>query len=344
MPIYLRYHLSPIDAIFAGTIRAGLDYYELTHDDVARFRDDEEGRFRDGLAAVAVPYLYDTKNLSGQGRGSERSLAVAHAEFPAAMFEALEFRRHRLARVRELQKLAGTPSWECLLELAGWAEDEIELRLPHAPEDVAVPEISHDTTIVLILARWARDLVRAVRAEKGRDKPDVPSLNHLLYGDGMPTSVLRFILPEGQADLRRRWIPDDIHQKVTKFWDQCNAEDALAMGKGVQVVRVGAELPGLSAGRYCHEAGCVEAVTLSLTMREVSSHKQDPGPLMPALDQAAVFMGWCLYQGVWWCPAHTVAKLLACADCLSPCPECSCLGGSQVTAVGGMLEPTRGVG
>ena len=40
MPIYLRYHLSPIDAIFAGTTRAGLDYYE-------------EGRFRDGLAEVA---------------------------------------------------------------------------------------------------------------------------------------------------------------------------------------------------------------------------------------------------------------------------------------------------
>lgn len=173
MPIYLRYRLSPADALVAGTTRAGLDYYELTHDDVVRFRDDEEGRFRDGLAAVAEPYLYDSKSLPGKElHGAEchgaRALAVTHAEFPAAMFEALAFRRHRLARVRQLQKLAATPSWECLLELAGWAEDEIELRLPHAPEDVAVPELSHDTTIALVLACWARDLVHVVRAESGR--------------------------------------------------------------------------------------------------------------------------------------------------------------------------------
>src|SRR5512137_2645686 len=112
MPIYLRYRLSPVDALSAGTTRAGLDYYELTHDDVARFRDDEEGRLREGLAAVAEPYLCDSKSLPGKERHGARALAVTHAEFPAAMFEALAFRRHRLARVRQLQKLAATPSWE----------------------------------------------------------------------------------------------------------------------------------------------------------------------------------------------------------------------------------------
>lgn len=342
MPIYLRYRLSPADALAAGTTRAGLDYYELTYDDVARFRDDEEGRLRDGLAAVAEPYLCDSKSLPGKElhgaeRHGARALAVTHAEFPAAMFEALAFRRHRLARVRQLQKLAATPSWECLLELAGWAEDEIELRLPHAPEDVAVPELFHDTTIALVLACWARDLVHVVRAESGRDIPDVPSLNHFLCGDGMPPSVARLIQP-GPADLGSRWIPDELRQKLTKFWDQCAAEDAPSMGKGVQVVRVGAELPGASVARYCHETGCVEAVTLTLTKREVPAHVPDPGPLMPALDHAAVFLGWRRCQKVWWCPAHTVAKLLACAECLSPCPECICEGGPRTEAVAGMLE------
>lgn len=337
MPIYLRYHLSTIDALFEGTTQAGLDYYELTHDDVARFRDDEEGRFRDGLAAVAGPYLYDSKQLSGKERDGERALAVTHAEFPAAMFETLESRRHRLARVRQLQELAATPSWECALELAGWAEDEIELRLPHAPEDVVVPEISHDTTIALVLSRWARDLVRVVRAESGRDIPDVPSLNHLLYGGGMPPSVTRLILAGGQADPAWAWIPEDIYRKVTKYSDLCDAEE-------VQVVQVGAELPGLTAGRYCHEIGCVEAIILTLTKRTFSAHVPEPGPQMLALDQAAVFLGWRVYQEVWWCPAHTTAKLLACANCLSPCPECSCEGAPGITAVAGMLEPTGGLG
>jgi hypothetical protein len=98
------------------------------------------------------------------------------------------------------------------------------------------------------------------------------------------------------------------------------------------------QLPGSSWGIHCHEEGCVEALSLSRTTRIVPSHEDDYEHLMPALDQAAVSLGWRICQSVWWCPAHTVAKLLACADCLSPCPECSCMGGPRGEALAGMLE------
>ena len=95
--------------------------------------------------------------------------------------------------------------------------------------------------------------------------------------------------------------------------------------------------PGSSCGIHCHEDGCVEEVSLARTTALSPTDEDDYMNLLPALDTAAVFLGWRLHQGVWWCPTHTVAKLLACAHCLSPCPECSCEGGPCGEAVAGMI-------
>jgi hypothetical protein len=85
----------------------------------------------------------------------------------------------------------------------------------------------------------------------------------------------------------------------------------------------------------------VATLTLTRTAAVLPSHEDDYEYLMPARDQAAVFLGWRVHQGAWWCPWHTIVKLLACASCFSPCPECSCTGGPRGEAVDGMLEADR---
>lgn len=65
------------------------------------------------------------------------------------------------------------------------------------------------------------------------------------------------------------------------------------------------------------------------------THDDDYQRLMPALNEAAVFLGWRVYRSVWWCPDHVVAEKLACARCLTLCPGCSCMGGPRVDAVDG---------
>lgn len=95
--------------------------------------------------------------------------------------------------------------------------------------------------------------------------------------------------------------------------------------------------PGSSAGIYCHHDGCVELLTLSRTTTVQPTYDDDYQMLMPARDEAA-FLGWRVYRSVWWCPAHVVAKKLACARCLMTCPACSCMGGSRGDAVDGEKE------
>jgi hypothetical protein len=89
--------------------------------------------------------------------------------------------------------------------------------------------------------------------------------------------------------------------------------------------------PGSSWGIYCNQDGCVEALVLSRTT--AVPPEDDYQMLSPALFEAAVFLGWRLYQSVLWCPTHSVAKKFACARCLSPCPACSCVGGPRLDAV-----------
>jgi hypothetical protein len=96
------------------------------------------------------------------------------------------------------------------------------------------------------------------------------------------------------------------------------------------------EHPGSSAGIHCKHDGCVEALVLKRTTRVAPTHEDDYQSLMPALDEAAVFLGWRVYRSVWWCPTHVLAKKLTCARCLTPCPGCSCMGGPRVDAVDGL--------
>lgn len=95
---------------------------------------------------------------------------------------------------------------------------------------------------------------------------------------------------------------------------------------------------GSSWSIHCHEAECAETLALSRTTAVPPTHEDDYQNLGPALDTAAVFLGWRLHKCFWWCPTHTVAKFLACARCLSPCPECSCMDGPRSEAVDGMIS------
>ena len=97
-------------------------------------------------------------------------------------------------------------------------------------------------------------------------------------------------------------------------------------------------LPGSSAGIHCHQDSCVESLTLSRMTTVVPTHEDDYRMLMPARDAAAALLGWRVCQSVFWCPTHVVSKKLACSRCVSPCPECSCMGGPRLEAVEGMIE------
>jgi len=92
---------------------------------------------------------------------------------------------------------------------------------------------------------------------------------------------------------------------------------------------------GSSAGISCQEEGCVERLTLSRKTTLRPSHEDDYQNLMPALDEAAVFLGWRYYRHRHVCPTHVTVKKLACARCLALCPDCSCVGGPRMDAVDG---------
>jgi hypothetical protein len=96
------------------------------------------------------------------------------------------------------------------------------------------------------------------------------------------------------------------------------------------------QLPGSSWGVHCKHDGCVESLALTRRTRVASSHDDDYQHLMPALYDAAVSLGWRCYDAVYWCPGHVVAKKLACARCLMPCPGCSCVGGPRFDATDGV--------
>jgi hypothetical protein len=100
-----------------------------------------------------------------------------------------------------------------------------------------------------------------------------------------------------------------------------------------------AKFSGSGVGLYCNhdqhrfEGGCPERLSLERTTAVQPTHEDDYQQLMPALDEAAVLLGWRLYKSVWWCPTHVAAKRLACTRCRLPCPACSCMGGPRADAV-----------
>ena len=95
-------------------------------------------------------------------------------------------------------------------------------------------------------------------------------------------------------------------------------------------------LSGSSAGIHCHHDECIEALTLDRTTTLSPTHEEDYEQLMPALDEAALFLGWRVYHSVYWCPMHVVAKKLVCVRCHSACPACWCMDGPRVDAVDGL--------
>jgi hypothetical protein len=92
-----------------------------------------------------------------------------------------------------------------------------------------------------------------------------------------------------------------------------------------------------SWGIRCHQTECYEALELKHTSStdHARALTEDYEALLPALDTAAVFLGWRIYQHVYWCPLHVVAKNLACENCRALCPNCTCAGGPRGTAVFG---------
>lgn len=111
------------------------------------------------------------------------------------------------------------------------------------------------------------------------------------------------------------------------------------MDDRMTVIQAPAAQHGSSTGLYCNhdqhrrDGGCPERLTLERTTVEQPTHEDDYHRLMPALDEAAVFLGWRVYRCVWWCPTHVVAMNLACAQCLSACPACTCPEGLRPDAV-----------
>lgn len=101
----------------------------------------------------------------------------------------------------------------------------------------------------------------------------------------------------------------------------------------------GSARPGSSVSIHCSRGAalitgyCPEVLLLDRRMTVQPSDEDDYQRLIPALDIAAVFLGWRLYESVWWCPACVVTKKLSCSRCLSRCPACSCMGGPRADAV-----------
>lgn len=155
---------------------------------------------------------------------------------------------------------------------------------------------------------------------------------YLSRGGSLPVAWLGPDCMQSSDDLE--WCCHGAMRAAAKMLEQERQDVATGY---VAVAPAADQLPGSSWGLYCHEGGCVETLKLERTTPAPPSHEDDWRNLGPALDTAAVSLGWRTWQSVWWCPSHTVSKLLACARCLAPCPECSCVGGPRGEAVDGMI-------
>lgn len=153
--------------------------------------------------------------------------------------------------------------------------------------------------------------------------------------------VDRFVILDDSADMamhKNRHVQTDAEEGLldehvdlalrTMMWDG----KSIPSPNGIEDKR-----PGSSAGIHCHAEGCVETLQLQRTTSIAPSHDEDYQHLMPALDEAAVFLGWRVWHSVFWCPRHVVAKQLACASCRLPCPRCACAGGPYLTASEGSV-------
>lgn len=155
---------------------------------------------------------------------------------------------------------------------------------------------------------------------------------HLCRGGSLPVAWLGTACMQEGASLEARLRSSiEVAAKMTPQQRQA------AIGGYVSVLPSPVTPPESSWGMHCHEEGCVETLTLTCTRLTPVTDEDAYYRLSPAHSAAAVSLGWRVWHSVWWCPTHVVTKLLACARCLSPCPECSCVGGPRSDAVDGMI-------
>ena len=154
---------------------------------------------------------------------------------------------------------------------------------------------------------------------------------HVSRGGSLPVAWLGPACMQEEADLEARLRPSI--EAAAKMAPQARQDAVFGYVAVTPAIEPG---PGSSWGIHCHEIGCAESLTLARTTTVATTEADDYQQLLPALDEAAVQLGWRVQQCFWWCPAHVVIKLLACARCLSPCPECFCMGGPRSEAVDGI--------
>jgi len=160
---------------------------------------------------------------------------------------------------------------------------------------------------------------------------------HLCRGGSLPVAWLGPSCMQGDADRTARLR--DTAETAAKM----TSDDRRDAAGYVAVAPEPAKQPGSSVGIHCHhnswthprdKARCPEALELSrITAVQPTHDDDDYQEMFPASSEAAVLLGWRLHHSTWWCPTHVVAKNLACARCLTPCPECSCMGGPRADAV-----------
>ena len=164
---------------------------------------------------------------------------------------------------------------------------------------------------------------------------------HLCRGGSLPVGWLGPGCMQEEGDLKDR------HARAVKRAENMAPEDREETTDFVRIEPELPALPGSSDGIHCHhnsrpdrhsDGQCPEALVLSRTTTVQPSHADDYQEMFPALTEAAVFLGWRVYQSVYWCPTHVVAMNLACKRCRAACPACSCLGGPMIDAVEGDIK------
>jgi hypothetical protein len=175
--------------------------------------------------------------------------------------------------------------------------------------------------------------------------PPTPSRSLTRQPLQMSTALVVLAILDGRElrDCPSCWHPAHYHTPNDKRWSgrrRCTGPDDCRCTRTCeQVIESAAPAPrryGSSAAVSCHD--CPAHLELSRATTEQPSHEDDYQLLMPALDTAAVLLGWRLYKSCWWCPSHVFDKKLACARCLVACSECSCVGGPHAHAVDGADE------
>ena len=167
---------------------------------------------------------------------------------------------------------------------------------------------------------------------------------HLCRGGSLPVAWLGPACMQEDADLEAR-LQSTRAAAARMAWEDRQE----ALGGYVAVPPAPARQPGSSTGLHCahnqhlRDGHCPERLMLERTTAVQPTHEDDYQQLMPAHAEAAVFLGWRVYQCVWWCPTHVAAKNLACKRCLSACPACSCIGGPFIDAVEGLIVETTEV-